>query len=243
MKKTRVNDFGIPPPTELIPDNEKIVYEALNGITKKLTPQYVEKNFYKILLQVMKSGYKIFLEHEEKAKMKSLELIEKKYSEKNKDDKNKILFFSGINFENSASQMRKSRAGGAFEIYVEKLLAYIGIPSEKASGKFGKTLKGTDRLVPSVKMAIEQPDRAKFLSMKTTLAERWRQVVQEQNRGWAVYLVTLDENLSADKAEEINKSGIVLFVRDELKSKKDIKNFNNIRKLSDLPEHLSQYKK
>jgi len=53
----------------------------------------------------------------------------------------------------------------------------------------------------------------------------------------------LDENISESKAKEIDKSGIVLFVRDELKEKKGLKNLNGIRKLSELPDHLSSYKK
>jgi len=154
-----------------------------------------------------------------------------------------MVWNTAIKFEKSASQMRKARAGSAFELYIQKILSKMGIPSEKSTGKLREELNRTDLVVPNRELAAKQPDRAKFLSIKTTLAERWKQVVPEQNRGWAIYLLTLDDSISSSKARDIDKSGIVLFVRDELKENKGLKNLNGIRKLSELPDHLSSYKK
>ena len=235
-------NFGIPRAKTLIPDNESIVLEALKRVRKSFSPKFVEENFFQALRQVMDEGYKIYLEGEEKAKKQTIELVNKLCKKEKSLNKDEVLFVCGINFENSATQMRKARAGGAFEVYVEKHLEIMEIPSEKASGKQAKILNRTDRVVPDVKTAVEQPDLAKFLSMKTSLAERWKQVVPEQNKGWAVYLLTLDDNLTLEKAKEIDSSGIVLFVRDEIKSKKGFDKLNNIRKLTDLPKHLAQYK-
>jgi len=242
MERAKSDNFGIPRPKSLIPDNEAIVLEAFKRITEKLSKEFVEENFYKALQQAMDEGYKIYLEGEDKAKKKTIELVNELCKKEKSLTKDEVLFACGVNFENSATQMRKSRAGGAFELYVEKLLELMGIPSEKATGRHAKKLNRTDRVVPNVETAEKQPDRAKFISMKTSLAERWKQVVPEQNKGWAVYLLTLDEKITVEKAKEINSSGIVLFVRDEIKSKKEIDKLDNIRKLSDLPEHLSQYK-
>jgi len=242
MTKNFSDNFGIPRAKSLIPDNDSIITEALKRVRKHFSKKYVEENFFQALKQVMDEGYKIYLEGEEKAKKQTIVLVNQLCKKEKSLNKDEVLFFSGINFENSATQMRKARAGGAFEIYVEKLLDILEIPSEKTSGKLAKILNRTDRVVPSVKIASKQPDLAKFLSMKTSLAERWKQVVPEQNKGWAVYLLTLDEKLTVEKAKEIDASGIVLFVRDPIKEKKGIDNLNNIRKLSDFPSHLSQYK-
>jgi len=235
---------GIPRPTELIPDNEQIVNEAIDALPAEKTKSgYVEKNFYKVLKLLMDTGYVIFLKHQDDAKNKCVEIFKKKFSGTDSKKKDLLLFQMGIDFEVSASQMRKARAGQALEIYVQKLLELMNIPCEKPSGSERDKLNRTDLVVPDKATAFKQPDKAKFISIKTTLAERWKQVVPEQNRGWAVYLLTLDYKLSVKKAKEIDKSGIVLFVPDEVKSRKEIKDIDGIRKLSDLPDHLSHYKK
>jgi len=243
-RRERDTTSKVPKPTELIPDNEEIISEAIAALPDQMKKsEYIEKNFYKVLKQVMDGGYEIFLKHQEDAKKKVVEIFNKQSSGLGEKEKGLSLFEIGIEFERSASQMRKARAGQAFEIYVQKLLDLMKVPCEKPMGKERDKLNRTDLVVPDKLTAFKQPDRAKFLSMKTTLAERWKQVVPEQNRGWAVYLLTLDEKLSKNKAREIEKSGIVLFVPDDVKSRKDLKDINGIRKLSDLPEHLKQFRK
>ncbi len=236
--KTELGGSEIPGPKDLIPPNESIVDEALDRMSSKMNPDYIEKNFYEVIDEAMKIGYQIYLSHQGNARDQIIGLIKKS---KTKDDD--LIWDTAIRFEKSASQMRKARAGGAFELYVQKLLTKIGIPSEKPTGMLREKLNRTDLVVPNKELASKRPDRAKFISIKTTLAERWKQVVPEQNRGWAIYLLTLDDNIAASKAKEIDKSGIVLFVRDELKENKGLKNLNGIRKLSELPEHLLSYKK
>jgi len=244
LRKVRNTSSKVPKPTELIPDNEKIISEAITSLPDEMRkPQYIEKNFYKVLKQVMDKGYEIFLKHQKDAKKKVVEIFNKQSSGLGEKEKGLSLFELGIEFEKSASQMRKARAGQAFEIYVQKLLEMMKVPCEKPMGKERDKLNRTDLVVPDKSTAFKQPDRAKFLSMKTTLAERWKQVVPEQNKGWAVYLLTLDEKLSKNKAREIDRSRIVLFVPDEVKSRKDLKDVNGVRSLSDLPEHLVQFKR
>lgn len=227
----------IPGPKDLIPPNENIVDEVLAKMSSKMNADYIEKNFYEVIDEAMKIGYKIYLSHEADAKQQILESIRKS---KTNDE---LIWDTAIKFEKSASQMRKARAGSAFELYVHKILAKMGIPSEKSTGKLRAKLNRTDLVVPSRELAAKQPDRAKFISIKTTLAERWKQIIPEQNRGWAIYLLTLDKNITASKAKDIDKAGIVLFVRDELKENKDLKNLSGVRKLSEIPDHLSSYKK
>jgi len=236
--------YDVPSPTSLMPENNQIVTEAIKTAPKeKTTSKYIEKNFYEALKFLMDTGYDIFLKHQEHAKSRTVEIFNSKASKIDPKKRDLALLQLGVEFERSASQMRKARAGQALEIYVKKLFDLMSIPCEKPSGNERDKLNRTDLVVPDKATAFKQPDRAKFISIKTTLAERWKQVVPEQNKGWAVYLLTLDDNLSVKKAKEIDKSGIILFVPDDVKSQKEIKEIDGIRKLSDLPEHLSHYTK
>ncbi len=236
--------YDVPSPTSLMPENKQIVGEAIKSVPKeKTTSKYIEKNFYEVLKLLMQTGYDIFLDHQQRAKNKTVDIFNSKTSKLEPKKRDMALLQLGVEFERSASQMRKARAGQALENYVQKLLELMNIPCEKPSGNERDKLNRTDLVVPDKATAFKQPDKAKFISIKTTLAERWKQVVPEQNRGWAVYLLTLDDKLSVKKANEIDKSGIVLFVPDGVKSRKEIKDIDGIRKLSDLPEHLSHYKK
>ena len=64
-------------PKDLIPLNECIVDEALEKMSSKMKPDYIEKNFYKVVDEAMKNGYQIYLSHEADAKQQILELIKK----------------------------------------------------------------------------------------------------------------------------------------------------------------------
>jgi len=77
-----------------------------------------------------------------------------------------------------------------------------------------------------------------FLSVKRTLRERWKQAIPERKPGWRVFLITIDEELSIGKADEINSLGMILYVRDELACKASLENKPWIRRLSDLPKDI-----
>lgn len=50
----------------------------------------------------------------------------------------------------------------------------------------------------------------------------------------------MDDDLSENKAKEINEKGLIAFVRDELKQKEQIKNMAWIRGLNSLPKELQR---
>jgi len=60
----------------------------------------------------------------------------------------------------------------------------------------------------------ERPDKAYFLSCKRTLRERWKQTIPERKPSWRVFLLTQDEDLPEDKAEEIDELGMIVYVRE-----------------------------
>ncbi|MGQ9608088.1 MAG: type II restriction endonuclease [bacterium] len=142
------------------------------------------------------------------------------------------------NFEKILGNMRKARGGKNFERTILKILNLINIKAEAPSWVAKELLRRIDIVIPSVRVALETPDKAIFLTCKRTLRERWRQEIPQVKPNQRVYLLTIDEQLSRTKAREINEKALIAFVRDDLKQVEYIKDMPWIRKLSDLPEDL-----
>lgn len=136
--------------------------------------------------------------------------------------------------------MRKARGGKTFEKVILRLLDFIGIEGKEPTGKAKERLRRIDIVVPSVEIALKTPDRAIFLTCKRTLRERWKQEVPQARLNQRIYLLTIDEELSGSKAEEINEKGLIAFIRDDLKQREYLKEMAWIRKLSDLPKELQK---
>lgn len=64
----------------------------------------------------------------------------------------------------------------------------------------------------------------------------WKQEVPSAGPNQRIYLITIDEELSENKVEEIMERGLIVFVRDEIK--KRFKDNDWVRKLSDLPKEV-----
>lgn len=108
------------------------------------------------------------------------------------------------------------------------------------TGEAKEKLRRIDIVIPSIQIALKTPDRAIFLTCKRTLRERWRQEVPQASPNQRIYLLTIDEELSGNKAEETNQQGLITFVRDELKQSKDLRGLSWVRKLSDFPKALKR---
>lgn len=78
-------------------------------------------------------------------------------------------------------------------------------------------------------------DKTIIGSMKTTLRERWQEVVEEVSRSNipCIYLLTVDDDISENKAIQMGNHNIVLVVinsvknQPHLKDKRSIINFEN----------------
>ncbi|MCS7088296.1 MAG: type II restriction endonuclease [Thermoflexales bacterium] len=114
--------------------------------------------------------------------------------------------------EKDLGNMRKARGGSWFQYSIQLLLQQEGIASEFPLGANAKALGRVDMVVPSVKVAREQPDKAFFITCKRTLRERWKQEVPQGVANRRYYLVTLDSALSASKAEEIKMMNLIAYV-------------------------------
>jgi hypothetical protein len=194
--------------------------------------------------QVLLALAKAWLETQKDYIRKKLELI---ISKKGWDDfieEASKLFseFGGLvqTVEKDLGNMRKARGGKSFEKVILKFLNFLSVNGEIPKGVEREKLGRIDIIIPSTKIAISTPDRAIFLTCKRTLRERWKQEVPQARPNQRIYLLTIDEDISKNKAQEINEKGLIAFVRDELKQKSPLNEMTWIRRLSDLPKELNK---
>jgi hypothetical protein len=146
-----------------------------------------------------------------------------------------------IALEFRSGQARKSRAGSVWEKIGTQFLQWNGIPCEKPTGQNARKLRQIDRVVPSVRVALDTPDRAIRLSFKTEAREKWRVLIDEGRRGH-VYLITLGDDVTHDRLKEMAESRLVVYVPREIKeSDEEFKKNAALRPLDDLPEDLRRY--
>lgn len=118
----------------------------------------------------------------------------------------------------SAAQTRKSRAGLSFEHHVKRLLV-DGRVRHEAQVVVGA--RRPDFVLPDVAALCDpQHTEAMVLSLKTTLRERWKQLVLERRHG-AVFLATVDDRVPLPAIEEMARNDIVLVVPETLKKSKE----------------------
>lgn len=113
----------------------------------------------------------------------------------------------------SNTQSRRSRAGKEFETIIQVLLNGAGVPAE-AQGYLGVETqkKAVDFVVPSVTHYMVAPQNIAIISVKTTLRERWQEVVEEVSRTKVTkaYLATLDETVHKGTFKVLHDADIVL---------------------------------
>jgi len=233
-----------------IPELDVIFKQAIKSLKlDKSSEEEISQNFEKLLRSVESAASNIYREYEKKAfeKLRDLwirnrkEWISRILKEKGEDGIKEILseFIEAVReLEFRAGQMRKSRGGKTFEYAVKRLLNLAGVPCEEPHKETKKILKRIDLVSPDAETARLTPDKSIFIAIKRTLRERWKQVVPEHMKGARLYLVTINGKLPEDKAKEIRETGMVVYVRDELKEKPHLKNKPWVRKLSDLPKDI-----
>jgi hypothetical protein len=110
-------------------------------------------------------------------------------------------------------QRRKSRAGRSLElqlarIFDEEDVAYTAQPTTEHGNR-------PDFVFPSIDMYRSAPPNDEALSMlavKSTLRDRWRQVLREADKIPQKHLFTLDQGVSEPQFREIAQAGLSLVV-------------------------------
>lgn len=242
---------------EIIPSVDFILNEAYKKLN--LNKAFIENNFGEALILLDKEATMVFKTYEEKALIKLANLWLNSQKEKIRKKLEKIVAQKGWNefikkaskiflefaklvqaLEKDLGNMRKARGGKTFEKIILKFLNFLEIKSEIPTAKAKEVLKRIDIVIPSVSVAIRTPDRAIFLTCKRTLRERWKQEVPQARLNQRIYLLTIDEELSLNKADEINEKGLIAFVPDKILERAEFKNKPWIRKLKDLPSLLKK---
>lgn len=231
---------------ETIPDVDEIVEEAIEKLTNSgiLTHEQIKSKFSDALSILERTAYDLYIEYENKA----LENLKERYikTEGENIPPKKVMnntFPLVKEFEFRAGQSRKARGGSTFEKAVPLLLQAMLVQCEKPTkNDDAKTFRQIDLIIPSVDVAVERPEQAVFISVKRTLRERWKQVIDERILGY-VYLVTHagEKDLTKSKCEDISKHKIILYVRDEIKNLDYLKNEKYVRTLNDLPKDLEHF--
>lgn len=118
---------------------------------------------------------------------------------------------------NSILQRRKSRSGKSLELHVLEILLEEGL-TEGTHFQYQPESENGERpdfLFPSeteYKNAAFPVDKLRMLGIKTTLKDRWSQVVKEAARVQSKHLLTLQEGLSLSQFRAIQEAKIKLVV-------------------------------
>lgn len=232
-----------------IPDPNHVLTEGMKGIApSKLKSEYIKRHFSEILVTITVNTYSKYKEYEKEATNKVIKLFIQSWKSQVLDkklDNNESLqeilrSFTPLitEFDFRAGQMRKIRAGMTIEYVMLRLLEKIGIPCQRISNPLRSKLNRMDIAIPNRELALSMPQKCKFLSCKHTLRGKLMQYIPEQNRKWKMYLVTLDNHISRQKAKKINDQGLLIYVKDEVKVTTPLMEEDCVRKLSDLPIQL-----
>jgi hypothetical protein len=234
----------------VIPEPDKILREAFKALSLAEKPsQTILRNFEFYVSKLEATAFKIYQTYE----MKAFDVLRDFWVKKNfkrmshalrtgdPERLNRYLadFVRLIrSMEFRVGQKRRVRGGASFQKIVKILLNRAGVPCEEPHKETRAILKRIDLVSPDAQTAKETPDKAVFLATKRTLRERWKQVVPEHMKGARLYLITLDDECSERKADEIKETGMVVYVKDELKNRSHLRNKPWVRRLSNLPKDL-----
>lgn len=127
----------------------------------------------------------------------------------------------------SVTNSRRSRAGIEFEEIIGSIMKAYGYPYDDQSAIGRKTFedkglgKIVDGILPCMKAYDKNRSKCMVITMKTTLRERWQQVVEELNRTNvpAIHLLTLDEGISSNVLDLMKNHNITLVTYRETKDK------------------------
>lgn len=153
----------------------------------------------------------------------------------------------------STTNSRRSRAGKTFERVIEKILITLDYPFANQAllgNKFYKKYgigKMVDTIIPSAEGYSSNRAKCALLTMKTTLRERWQEVVEELNRTNIpnIFLLTVDESITLSVASNLKPYNITIVVYDEVKKNKfagidNVKGYQEFF-MKELPHYISYW--
>ncbi len=128
------------------------------------------------------------------------------------------------NLSLSTTNSRRSRAGQTFEAVIDFIMQQYGYPynSQATLGKayFHKHGLGkiVDGIIPGPAEYSDNRSKCMIITMKTTLRERWQEVVEEMQRTQipSIYLLTLDYGISESMLSTVKQHNITIVDYDDV---------------------------
>lgn len=117
----------------------------------------------------------------------------------------------------SILQRRKSRSGRSLELHAMEIFIEEGLEhgADFSHQPISEQNKKPDFLFPSVEYYedINFPEeKIRMLAVKTTCKDRWRQILNEADRVKTKHLLTLQEGISVNQFQEMQKENVQLVV-------------------------------
>lgn len=136
----------------------------------------------------------------------------------------------------SNTNSRRSRAGKTFESIIYKVYEVLGYEFDSQSKVGRKTFtelglgKKVDSILPNIECYERRRNKTIIGTMKTSLRERWQEVAEEIERTKIpeIHLLTVDENISQSKAQEMANHNIIIVTYDWVANSEKIKSMKNI---------------
>lgn len=239
-----------------------------------------EKDVSGVVRTLREEAFRSFLEQEAKMNAFILKHISEKFAvpegkfdclfdifkKSDEDIKEKLRSFFGdyagqiypyiYRLSLSNTQSRRSRAGKVFEGIIYGLYDVLDYPYESQATvgsrnfKTRKLGKIVDSLLPNLEAFEERRDKVIIGTMKTTLRERWQEVIEEISRTGlpSIYLLTVDEDISSSKVEQMANHNVILVVyrgvkaQDALVNKRNVVSFEEYF-FGEIPQNLEYWAK
>lgn len=136
----------------------------------------------------------------------------------------------------SSTNSRRSRAGKTFESIIYKTYEVLGYEYDSQSKVGRKTFtelglgKKVDSILPNIDCYEKRRNKTIIGTMKTTLRERWQEVAEEIERTKIpeIHLLTVDEEISKSKAQEMANHNITIVAYDWVANSESLSSMKNI---------------
>lgn len=225
----------------------KDVSQSISGLRELVWNEYLkdEVNFNVILMQELHATLKTpksileLLIDENIIKLDEKELL--------KEVRNLCGEYAGrifpyiykISLSNTNS--RRSRAGKTFESIIYKVYDILEYDFDSQSKVGRKTFaelglgKKVDSILPNISCYEQRRNKTIIGTMKTSLRERWQEVAEEIERTKIpeIHLLTVDENISKSKAQEMANHNIIVVAYDWVANSESLVSMKNIISFED----------
>ena len=184
------------PSTVSLSTNARNCYNTSYNVTSN----NIKSNPDKILLNWLDAEFQLF---------KAIEL--EVYSEKIKTPFRSVEEL--VDIANTILNRRKSRAGKSLEYHLEEVFKTFELKFDSQATT--EDNKKPDFIFPSAALYKNMDYDSKnlvFLAAKTTCKDRWRQVINEADRIEIKHLFTLQQGISKNQLNEMDKEGVRLVV-------------------------------